>query len=140
MSPTDEHTTLAPAPAFEVSAEVLATLTEIGEEVNASLDLDEVLARAAALIKRHIDYEIFGVLLIEGNGSYLKHRFAIGYPRELAESLRIPMGQGITGTAAATGRSVRVSDTSKDPRYINAIESVSSELAVPLIVRGKCVG
>src|SRR5262249_16076768 len=34
---------------------------------------------------------------------------------------------------------VRVSDTSKDPRYINAIESVRSELAVPLIVRGKCV-
>ncbi|HVH61933.1 MAG TPA: GAF domain-containing SpoIIE family protein phosphatase, partial [Candidatus Sulfotelmatobacter sp.] len=104
------------------------------------LDLDEVLARAAALIKRHIDYEIFGVLMIEGDGSYLRHRFAIGYPRELAESLRIPMGQGITGTAAATGHSVRVSDTSKDPRYINAIESVRSELAVPLIVRGKCVG
>src|SRR5262249_38702074 len=39
-----------------------------------------------------------------------------------------------------TGHPVRVSDTSKDPRYINAIESVRSELAVPLIVRGKCVG
>ena len=124
----------------EISTEVLATLAEIGEDVNASLDLDEVLARAAALIKRHIDYEIFGVLMIEGDGSYLRHRFAIGYPRELAESLRIPMAQGITGTAAATGHSVRVSDTSKDPRYINAIESVRSELAVPLMVRGKCVG
>ena len=141
MNPTEEH--IVPT-AFrggsEISTEVLATLAEIGEEVNASLDLDEVLARAAALIKRHIDYEIFGVLMIEGDGSYLRHRFAIGYPRELAESLRIPMGQGITGTAAATGHSVRVSDTSKDPRYINAIESVRSELAVPLIVRGKCVG
>jgi len=124
----------------EISTEVLATLAEIGEDVNASLDLDEVLARAAALIKRHIDYEIFGVLMIEGDGSYLRHRFAIGYPRELAEGLRIPMAQGITGTAAATGHSVRVSDTSKDPRYINAIESVRSELAVPLMVRGKCVG
>ena len=110
----------------EISTEVLATLAEIGEDVNASLDLDEVLARAAALIKRHIDYEIFGVLMIEGDGSYLRHRFAIGYPRELAESLRIPMAQGITGTAAATGHSVRVSDTSKDPRYINAIDMPSS--------------
>jgi sigma-B regulation protein RsbU (phosphoserine phosphatase) len=141
MNPTDEHigTAAVNGPA-EVSAEVLATLAEIGEEVNASLDLDEVLARAAALIKRHIDYEIFGVLMIEGNGTYLRHRFAIGYPRELAENLRIPMGQGITGTAAATGHSVRVSDTSKDPRYINAIDSVRSELAVPLIFQGKCVG
>ena len=141
MNPTEEHIiTAALSGGSEISTEVLATLAEIGEDVNASLDLDEVLARAAALIKRHIDYEIFGVLMIEGDGSYLRHRFAIGYPRELAESLRIPMGQGITGTAAATGHSVRVSDTSKDPRYINAIESVRSELAVPLMVRGKCVG
>ena len=91
----------APAIAAEIPpnipAEVLATLAEIGEEVNASLDLDEVLARSAALIKRHIDYEIFGILLTEGDGSYLKHRFSIGYPLNLAENLRIPMGQGITG-------------------------------------------
>jgi len=141
MNPTDAHIgTAALDGGPEIPAEVLATLAEIGEEVNASLDLDEVLARAAALIKRHIDYEIFGVLMIEGDGSYLRHRFAIGYSRELAENLRIPMGQGITGTAAATSHSVRVSDTSKDPRYINAIESVRSELAVPLIVRGKVVG
>ncbi|HEX4543328.1 MAG TPA: GAF domain-containing protein [Candidatus Acidoferrum sp.] len=140
MSTTDEHTTVASAAAFEVSAEVLATLTEIGEEVNASLDLDEVLARTAALIKRHIDYEIFGVLMLEGDGTYLKHRFSIGYPRELAESLRVPLGQGITGTAAATGHSVRVGDTAKDPRYISAIECVRSELAVPLMVLGRCIG
>ena len=141
MNPPDAHiATAALNEGPEISTEVLATLAEIGEEVNASLDLDEVLARAAALIKRHIDYEIFGVLMIEGDGNYLRHRFAIGYSRELAENLRIPMGQGITGTAAATGHAVRVSDTSKDPRYINAIDSVRSELAVPLIVRGKCVG
>jgi sigma-B regulation protein RsbU (phosphoserine phosphatase) len=120
-------------------AEVLATLTEIGEGVNSSLDLDEVLARTAALIKRHIDYEIFGVLMVEG-GAYLKHCFSIGYPRELVENLRVPIGQGITGTAAATGHSVRVSDTSKDDRYIAAIENVRSELAVPLMLQGKPVG
>jgi len=141
MNPTETNTqATATSPGLEVSAEVLATLAEIGEEVNASLDLDEVLARTAALIKRHIDYEIFGVLMLEGDGSYLKHRFAIGYPRDLAENLRIPLGQGITGTAAATGHSVRVSDTSKDSRYINAIDSVRSELAVPLMSQGKCVG
>ncbi len=141
MNPIDETTeatTTAAGP--EVPAEVLATLAEIGEEVNSSLDLDEVLARTAALIKRHIDYEIFGVLMFEADGKNLKHRFAIGYPRDLAENLMIPVGQGITGTGAATGHSVRVSDTSKDPRYIDAIHSVRSELAVPLMLQGKCVG
>jgi sigma-B regulation protein RsbU (phosphoserine phosphatase) len=124
----------------EVSTEVLATLAEIGEEVNASLDLDEVLAHAAVLIKRHIDYEMFGVLMVDADGAYLTHRFAIGYPPGLAENLRVPIGQGITGTAARTGHAVRASDVSQDPRYINAVDSVRSELAVPLMFRGKCVG
>src|SRR5215471_14027600 len=141
MNPTSTHAeTATQNGAPEVSTEVLSTLAEIGEEVNSSLDLDEVLARTAALIKRHIDYEFFGVLLPEGEARYLKHRFAIGYPRDLAENLRIPIGQGITGTAAASGHSVRVGDTSKDSRYINAIDSVRSELAVPLMLQGKCIG
>src|SRR5712664_1694384 len=124
----------------DLPAGVLGTLAEIGEEINASLDLDEVLARTAALIKRLIDYEIFGVLLVDEFSGTLKHRFAIGYTPELAESLRIPIGQGITGTAAAIGHPVRVSDVSKDSRYINAIDAVRSELAVPLMFKGKCVG
>jgi len=125
---------------LQLSSEVLATLAEIGEEVNASLDLDEVLAHTAVLIKRYIDYEFFGVLMLDDTGKYLTHRFAIGYPPGLAENLRIPVGQGITGTAASTGHPVRVSDVSQDSRYINAIDSVKSELAVPLMFRGKCVG
>jgi phosphoserine phosphatase RsbU/P len=140
MNPANENIEATATEIAAVPAEVLHTLAEIGEEVNASLDLDEVLARTAALIKRHIDYEIFGVLMVEGNGAYLRHRFSIGYPRELAENLRIPIGQGITGTAAATGRPVRVSDVSKHDSYIDAIENVRSEMAVPLMLQGKCVG
>src|SRR5271165_5076643 len=141
MESTEPKTTVnLNANELEVPAEVLVTLVEIGEEVNASLDLDEVLAHTAVLIKRHIDYELFGVLMVDADGLYLQHRFAIGYPPGLAENLRVPIGQGITGTAAATGHPVRVSDVSQDPRYINAIEAVRSELAVPLLFRGKCVG
>src|ERR1700731_553631 len=141
MNPGQARVEVAPETTdTPLPAEVLATLTEIGEGVNSALDLDEVLARTAALIKRHIDYEIFGVLMVEGGGAYLKHYFSIGYPRELVDNLRVPIGQGITGTAAATGHPVRVSDTSKDDRYIAAIENVRSELAVPLMLQGKPVG
>ena len=140
MEATDPKVQNATTENPEVPAEVLATLAEIGEEVNASLNLDEVLGHAAALIKRHIDYEMFGVLMLDAEGAYLTHRFAIGYPPGLAENLKVPIGQGITGTAARTGHAVLVSDVSQDPRYINAIESVRSELAVPLMFRGKCVG
>ena len=124
----------------DVSAEVLATLAEIGQEINSSLDLDEVLARAATLVKRLIDYEIFAVLLPEESTNQLFFRFAIGHRPEVVENWRIPIGQGIIGAAAAKGQPIRVSDVRKDSRYINALDAVRSELAVPLLIHGKVIG
>src|SRR5579863_10052089 len=124
----------------ELPAEVLATMAEIGQELNASLNLDEVLARAAAQIKRLIDYEIFAVLLVDDDSRELKFRFSIGHRQEVVENWHIALGQGIIGAAAATGRPVRVSDVRKDSRYLNALDAVQSELAVPLEVQGRVVG
>src|SRR5579864_4117850 len=78
----------APSP-LNVPAEVLATLVEIGEEINSSLDLDEVLRKTAALVKRLIDYEIFSVLLVDESMHRLYHRFTIGYGEEAGKDWEI---------------------------------------------------
>ena len=88
----------------ELPAETLAILADISQEINASLNLDEVLATAAAQIKRLIDYEVFAVLLPEKNSDQLYFRFAIGHRPEVVEHWRIPMDEGIIGSAAATGQ------------------------------------
>jgi sigma-B regulation protein RsbU (phosphoserine phosphatase) len=124
----------------EIPAETLATLVEIGEEINSSLDLDQVLEKAAALVRRLVPYEIFAVLLLDPASQELYFRFAIGYTREIVETWRIPAGKGITGTAAQTGQPVLVGDVRKDPRYLSAIESVRSEIAVPLVLKGRVTG
>src|SRR6202167_6346056 len=129
----------APTP-LNVPAEVLATLVEIGEEINSSLNLDEVLGKTAALVKRLIDYEMFSVLFVDESMHRCYHRFTIGYGEEGGKDWVIPIGQGITGTAAATGRAVRVPDVREDPRYINIIDSVRSEMVIPLIVKGQAIG
>jgi len=121
-------------------AEVLATLVEISEEINSSLDLDEVLRKTAALVKRLIDYEMFSVMLLDDGTQRLYHRFTIGYGEEAGKDWQIPMGQGLTGAAAATGRALRVADVREDPRYINIIDAVRSELVVPLVVKGQSIG
>ena len=124
----------------ELPAETLAILADISQEINASLNLDEVLATAAAQIKRLIDYEVFAVLLPEKNSDQLYFRFAIGHRPEVVEHWRIPMDEGIIGAAAATGQPIRVSDVTKDKRYLNALDGVRSELAVPLIHGGRVIG
>src|ERR1700722_15245131 len=115
-------------PEMEIPAETLTVLAEISQEINASLNLDEVLASAAAHVKRLVDYEIFSVLLHDESSNTLFFRFAIGHRREVIEHWRFPMGDGIIGAAAAAGEPICVGDVSKDARYLNAVDSVRSEL------------
>ena len=124
----------------EIPAEILATLVEIGEEVNSSLDLDQVLQKAAALVRRLIPYEIFAVLLLDEEAQDLRFRFAIGYSPHVVETWRIPVGKGITGTALLTKQPVLVPDVRNDPRYLSAVESARSEMAVPLVQKGRAIG
>lgn len=124
----------------EIPVETLAVLSEISQEINASLNLDQVLANAAQQVRRLIDYEIFAVLLPEESTGKLYVRFAIGHRADVVENWRIPVGDGIIGAAAATGQAVRVGDVTKDRRYLPAVEAVRSEIAVPLIVRGRVIG
>ncbi|HWG59037.1 MAG TPA: SpoIIE family protein phosphatase [Candidatus Acidoferrales bacterium] len=124
----------------EVSTETISVLAEISHEINTSLDVDEVLRKAAAQIKRLIDFEIFAVLLPDENTNQLYFRFAIGHKLDVVEHWRIPIADGIIGSAATTGQPVRVGDVRKDSRYLNALDGVRSELAVPLVVRGRVIG
>jgi sigma-B regulation protein RsbU (phosphoserine phosphatase) len=124
----------------ELPESILATLAEIGEEINASLNLDRVLSKTATLIKRLIDYEIFTVMLLDEQNQTLFNRFAVGWSQEVGENWRIPVGQGITGASAASRQPIMVADVRNDPRYINAIDSVRSELSVPLLFKNQVIG
>ena len=50
---------------------------------------------------------------------------------------RIPLHQGLCGTAASTGKSVVVNDVSSDPRYLTGSALVKSEMVAPVLVKGK---
>src|SRR5437588_805912 len=48
------------------------------------------------------------------------------------EHTRIPIGKGVCGAAAASGRTEVVADVSKDPRYLACFASTKSEIVVPI--------
>lgn len=115
-------------------------LGRLVEELNSTLDLDAVLARVAVQVQREIDYDHFAVLLLDDLGQELHFRFGVGYPQEITRHWRFGLGQGIVGTAAREARAVLVDDASSEPRYIRGVDGVNSELAVPLVVRGRTIG
>ena len=120
-------------------AETLETLAEIGREMSAILDLDELLTRMAHLIKRVIDYRIFGIALLNDETEMLEMKVAIQYGDSQAME-PVKLGEGLVGYAAQHKEVVLVPDVTKDPRYIKAVENVRSELVVPLLLKDRCIG
>ncbi len=53
---------------------------------------------------------------------------------------RVRLGEGIVGYAALHREPVLVSDVSQDPRYIRVVPDVRSELAIPLLIKDRCIG
>jgi phosphoserine phosphatase RsbU/P len=123
-----------------VSSTIDSYLLEVADAVNTTLDLNTLLQRVAEMLKRFIDYEIFAILLLNEKAQELRVRFQVGHPPEVAERIRIKVGQGVTGRAVQTRKPVLVNDLASEANVVNCTPGVRSELAVPLIAKNKVIG
>jgi len=123
-----------------VSSRLDSYLLEVSDAVNTTLDLNTLLQRIAEMLKRFIDYEIFAILLLNEKTKELRVRFQVGHPPEVAERIRIKVGQGVTGRAVQTRQAVLVNDVASEENFINSAPGVRSELAAPLIAKNKVIG
>lgn len=133
---------LANARLFErerADAEAFEMLAEIGKEVAAVLDLDQLLSNIAQLTRRVVDYRTFGIMLYDEARQELEMKVAVQYG-EKTEIPKVKLGEGLVGYAALHREAVLVPDVSKDPRYIKAVEDVRSELVVPMLLKDRCIG
>jgi len=132
---------LANAKLYERSrrdADAFETLAEIGRDVGSILEVDELLTRIAQLTKQLIDYRTLGIFLLNDERQ-LEIQVAVKYG-ETVHIPRIGLGEGLVGYAALHKEPVLVPDVSQDPRYIKVVEDVRSELAIPLLVKDRCIG
>jgi len=81
-------------------------------------------------------YSWLGIYLVEGDDLVL----GPWKGPEATEHVRIPVGQGICGAAAATGETEIVDDVNADPRYLSCFPSTRSEIVVPIAHEGRVVG
>ncbi len=100
----------------------------------------------------HVAREVVGkmgfndcvIYLTDPLGAYLRQVAALGAKNpegyDIVNSLRIRMGEGVTGKVAASGKPIIVTDLSKEPSYIPDLEPALSEICVPMMIDGKVVG
>jgi sigma-B regulation protein RsbU (phosphoserine phosphatase) len=122
-------------------AQTLAVLNEIAREVTSILDLDPLLERIGELLRRLIDYQMFSILLLNERDQELEIQYSVrfGHPVSPAAE-KVPMDRGLVGTAVRERRLIHAGDVRKDARYFMVNPETRSEMAVPLLYKGKVIG
>ena len=121
-------------------AQTLAVLNDISREITSILDLDDLLERIGSLLKRVVDFQMFTILLWSDRTQQFEHRFSTRYGERVRRERGAVYGVGLIGVAAQLREPVLAPDVRKDPRYISVNTEVRSELAVPLLYKGRVIG
>lgn len=119
-------------------------LVEGAKEVTGRLTLDAVLEHAFVALGRAVAFTGGSIQLVEND----QVRIAAGFPTPSPEAMaaRVPLGQGVSGTIAATGEPRYLPDISiastvtKSRRSSNTSSGVRSWFGVPLIAEGRPIG
>jgi len=106
--------------------------------------LDEILWLIADRVIAGIGFEDCVIYLLDPTENVLIQQAAYGPKnpegRTIKDAISIPVGDGIVGSVALHARPERISDTRLDPRYIVDDDFRLSELAVPIMLNGRCIG
>jgi len=120
------------------------TSTEVAQEIAAAAALDELFERVVTLVKERFGY--YHAQIFRYDASARVMRLVVGYgmvgARMLAIGHAVPMGRGVVGAAASTGRPMLAPDVTRDPDWVpnTYLPGTRGELAVPIKLRDQILG
>jgi len=95
------------------------------------------LSNASALLNQFLkEINWVGFYLYEQE----KNELVLGPFQGLPACVRIPLGKGVCGTAAAERKTIRVEDVHQFPGHIACDAASQSEIVVPMIKAGQLIG
>ncbi|MGQ0434570.1 MAG: GAF domain-containing sensor histidine kinase [Microthrixaceae bacterium] len=119
-------------------------LLELSRDVTANLDLQEVLDTSLKALRCLVDFGGGAIQLIDGDALIAAATDPPATPE--AMTVRIPVGQGVSGTIASTGEPCYIADITVDPRVHpegrakGVSGGVRAYFGVPLILHGQPIG
>ena len=125
-------------------AEELAALNRTSQLITARLDLGSLLDTISRSVAGLVGSTGCGIGLLTADRTTIEHVAAHGFRTPEWRALSVPVGEGIIGSAAASGKAVLSSDLRLDPRSIqrdvDEKEGIRSMLSVPLRVGAEVIG
>ena len=81
-----------------------------------------------------------GAIYLADRNGMLAVQCALGIGADRVKDLTMPMGRGIVGYVAEHGEAVLVPDVSREPRYLELVDGIQSEVAAPMIGGQSIIG
>jgi len=126
------------------SEDYLKLLSTFALDLLQKSSLDEIFWLIADRAIAGIGFDDCVIYLIDRTTGELVQAAAYGPKsaegRAIVDPITIPIGDGIVGSVAANLKPERIQDTRLDSRYILDDEFRLSELAVPIMLHGECIG
>jgi HD-GYP domain-containing protein (c-di-GMP phosphodiesterase class II) len=119
------------------------TLLEIGAQLASSLELSTVLETALSTAERLCAAETSSIWEVDDDRQELFFRVVRGRAAGEIRGLRVPLGRGIAGSVAKSGKAEVVNEVAADPRWQGEPHggfTTRAILAVPLLANGQVVG
>lgn len=117
---------------------ILNTIATAGAEATSE---DVLIERAVEILAETIYPEHFGLLLVEEDKNALRPHPSYRGIKDASKTILVPLGVGVSGKVAQSGKARRVPDVSKEPDFIQADgPEIQSELCVPLKVGKRVLG
>jgi GAF domain-containing protein len=121
----------------------LETLLEAARVLSSSLKPREVLDMLMEVVHRHLMVTTVALWTI-AEGDVLEPAAMLGIPLEIANKLRPPVGQGLTGRVAASGMPLIVADVEREGGSLypdfNRQNQYTSFMGVPVVYRDRTIG
>jgi len=122
-----------------------ATLLDIWEALNTSLEPEYVLTNAMTYLEEVIQAERSSIWELDERKEELYFRVIRGEKREQVKEIRLKVGEGVAGHTAATGEPIIIEDVESSPMWSVKVDRKThyhtrSILSVPLRFHGKVIG
>ncbi|HEX5466401.1 MAG TPA: GAF domain-containing protein [Candidatus Limnocylindrales bacterium] len=108
----------------------LRCLAEVARLTARQSDLDATLSEVAALLRRSFGYRMVAISAV--SGEVVRCRAAAGVARRRLPPMRLDAG--LSGAALHERRPILAGDVLSDPRYVQLLPEVRSEIVVPILI------
>ncbi len=129
---------------YQYQLEIEQVVSYFASSINQKNSIDELLWDVARNCIARLGFEDCVIYLVDEKRNVLVQKAAWGHKtnteNQIVNPIEIPVGRGIVGAVAKSGKAEIVADTAKDYRYLIDDDIRLSEIAVPITINEKVTG